>query len=68
MNFTKTQYGQYEAIANNGDKFQVSNEGSRGWMMRTWNAAYGAWIGDTGANFRTLREAKQWITENAQAE
>ena len=65
MTFTKNQYAQHEATADNGDKFQISNEGSNGWRMRVWNAAYSAWLGGSGTMFPTLKEAKQWVTENA---
>ena len=65
MKISKNQYGQHEATADNGDKFQIINQGSLGWMVRVWNARFSARLGDCSSIFPTLKEAKRWVTENA---
>lgn len=58
LKFEQNEYGMYKASAANGDLFYISHE-SDGWELRTWNAAYKAWLGDKGPIFRTLKEAKE---------
>ena len=65
MTWTKDRWGSYNAYAPNGDKFQIS--GSRDeWMLRTWNAGYGAWLGDRGPVFPRLKDAKAAAEEAAE--